>query len=470
MLDAVDALDSSRPFAATAAAAATTAGNSGVLAGVVPTGPGFNLTDLNARWSSQHAVEGVRDRFVTGDWDAAAARSAALPGDDGSNEGDGSDADDGEMFGDFEDVETGVSYQVGDAVTAAAQQAITEARAEELRAKKLAKRAAWEAGYAEGGAAAAGAAAAAVERGGAGARPAGSDDDEGDAADGAAGARKAHNPNRKADEGESFFDAQKRELAVRAAATAAALAQLDPKTRLAMAGHPVGSYVRLRLTGVPCELVQHWNPTRPLLVGGLGQGEQRMGVLRLRFKRHRWFPKTLKTRDPLVLSVGWRRFQTLPVYALEDHNRRLRSLKYTPQHCHCLAAAYAPLAPPNTGVVAIQASAAGPVPPATWRIAATAVVLEQEAELRVVKKLKLVGAPINVAKHSAFVGGMFTSQLEAARFEGAAVTTVSGIRGTIKKAIRAGGLSVVTCLNSKDLLLHLEASRFVMTTIIRASG
>lgn len=130
--------------------------------------------------------------------------------------------------------------------------------------------------------------------------------------------------------------------------------------------------------------------------------------------------------------------QSIPVYALEDHNRRLRSLKYTPQHCHCLAAVYGPLAPPNTGVVAIQAAAAGPSPPASWRIAGTGVVLEQEAELRIVKKLKLVGSPLKVAKHSAFVGGLFTSQLEAARFEGAAVTTVSGIRGTIKKALRAG--------------------------------
>jgi ribosome biogenesis protein BMS1 len=70
-----------------------------------------------------------------------------------------------------------------------------------------------------------------------------------------------------------------------------------------------------------------------------------------------------------------------------------------------------------------------------FRITATGWVQEFNNSARIMKKIKLTGAPCKIFKKTALIKGMFTSELEIARFEGAAIRTVSGIRGQVKKVI-----------------------------------
>eukprot|EP00960_Hanusia_phi_P051725 760971-Hanusia_phi.AAC.1 len=211
----------------------------------------------------------------------------------------------------------------------------------------------------------------------------------------------------------------------------------DAETRRQYVGLTPGAYVRVKLTGVPCEFVKFFDPRRLVVIGGLTAQEERTGMVQVRIKKHRWYRRVLKNQDPLIVSLGWRRFQTMPTLSLKHvaaGEDRSRMIKYTPEHMHCFAQMLAPLTAPGTGFVCFQSlsqEAAG------FRIAATGVVTEIDGgEGKIVKKLKLVGEPHKVHKNTCFVRRMFSSSLEVAKFEGASIRTVSGIRGQVKKAVK----------------------------------
>ncbi|KAH6911683.1 GTP binding protein [Coprinopsis sp. MPI-PUGE-AT-0042] len=169
-----------------------------------------------------------------------------------------------------------------------------------------------------------------------------------------------------------------------------------------------GDEIAPEFEGIDAESRQYnFDATYPIIL-------EKFGYVQVRIKRHRW------------------RFQTIPIYSLDDHSIRMRMLKYTPEHMHCYATFYGPASLPNTGFCAFNSLSSGT---AGFRVSATGVVLDIDRSVKIVKKIKLTGTPVKVWKNTAFIRGMFGSALEVARFEGASVKTVSGIRGVVKKAV-----------------------------------
>lgn len=52
---------------------------------------------------------------------------------------------------------------------------------------------------------------------------------------------------------------------------------LEDKRRVQFEGYRAGLYLRLELRKMPCELVEHFDASYPIIVGGLLAGEGRMG-------------------------------------------------------------------------------------------------------------------------------------------------------------------------------------------------
>ncbi|KAI6083132.1 DUF663-domain-containing protein [Hypoxylon rubiginosum] len=360
--------------------------------------PQYDYDQLAVKWSVDDNIEQLRQRFTT----------ATLGGGDDNEDGfdgfdeDGEEADeDDEGDGEFEDLEAGEQQKPE-------TQAETEAEpAESLEAERernARRKAELKLRFEE-------------------------EDREGFNNDKAVARREGEEEEFGEDD---WYDSQKAMIQKQLDINNAEFEALDERQRVAVEGYKAGSYAKIVIDKIPAEFVNNFNARMPIIVGGVLPTEDRFGYVQVRIKRHRWHKKILKTNDPLIFSLGWRRFQSLPIYSISDSRTRNRMLKYTPEHMHCFGTFHGPLIAPNTGFVCFNSfSSATP----GFRIAATGTVLAVDESTEIVKKLKLTGAPYKIFKNTAFIKDMFNSSLEIAKFEGAAIKTVSGIRGQIKRAL-----------------------------------
>ncbi|CAB0018267.1 unnamed protein product [Nesidiocoris tenuis] len=56
---------------------------------------------------------------------------------------------------------------------------------------------------------------------------------------------------------------------------------LDDSIRVEIEGYRAGLYVRLEISNMPCELVDRFDPTYPIVIGGLQPGEQNVGYVKV---------------------------------------------------------------------------------------------------------------------------------------------------------------------------------------------
>lgn len=338
-----------------------------------------NYGDGIRKWMSDDNKKMLTNRFVTGKWKSSEDAEKLLALDDMSD-------DDSEVFGDFEDLETGEKFDGkekeeagdGDDEKAVFEQLKNKKRRydkveesnmtrAELMAKKIKLKARFDSEY-----------------------------DNPEAKD-----------NHRIEGDEAFYESLKAEADKQAELNRKEFAELDEDVRLEIEGFRAGLYVRMSFKAVPSEFVENFDPTYPILIGALNMSEENVGLVSCKVKKHRWYRKILKTNDPLIISLGWRRFQTVPMYAKIEDDLKHRYLKYTPNHVTVNMSFYGPITPQNTGFLAVQtvSSDIKEIKRIGFRIAATGAVNEVDKSSQIMKKLKLVGTPYKIFKKSAFISG-----------------------------------------------------------------
>lgn len=264
--------------------------------------PILDYVALEEKFEDENTIEQLRSRFASGHMSGKGSDNE----EDDEYEFEGFDRNDDEGDGEFEDLETGQSFGGKEKKSGTKVDAKDIAQERERNAKRKEE---LKLRFEE-------------------------EDREGFMNDKA-------NARQEAGEGEEFgeddwYDAQKAALQRQLDINKAEFDQLDAASRIRVEGLKAGTYARIVLENVPAEFSVNFDPRFPVIVGGLSPTEERFGYVQVRIKRHRWHKKILKTNDPLILSLGWRRFQTTPLYSISDSRTRNRMLKYTPEHMHCL--------------------------------------------------------------------------------------------------------------------------------------
>lgn len=233
-------------------------------------------------------------------------------------------------------------------------------------------------------------------------------------------------------EGPSYYDELKLSAEKQSQLNKSVFDNMTDDLRVQFEGYRPGMYVRIEIKNVASEFVTNFDPTYPIILGALNLGEENIGYVNVKMKKHRWYKRILKANDPIIISLGWRRFQTLPLYSKLEDDFKFRYLKYTPEHLSCNAHFWGPITPQGSGFLALQTCASDPevciflssifkviaaitidflqiVKTQGYRIAATGTVQELDKSTKVMKKLKLVGYPMKIYKKTAFIRGTYNT-------------------------------------------------------------
>ncbi|KAI3866372.1 hypothetical protein MKX03_029628, partial [Papaver bracteatum] len=218
-----------------------------------------------------------------------------------------------------------------------------------------------------------------------------------------------------------------------------------------------GTYLRLEVHEVPFGMVANLYSCHPILVGGISPEEKDVGYMQARLKRHNWHMKLLKSQDPVTISAGWRRYWTKPIYARKIDNARHQIRDFIPEHEHCLAMFWGPLAPPDTRITVVHRTKE------VFRVAAKAVIVDPKHHIKIMKESEHEGELEKILNERTALIKFEPEDIDVAECEGASIRTESGIWGKVNKAEKITGITI--CEFKKTIC---ESDIFIMPVMCEA--
>ena len=203
-----------------------------------------------------------------------------------------------------------------------------------------------------------------------------------------------------------------------------------------------GKRVNIHLRSVPLSLCRAYDSSKPLGIFALMRHEQKRTVVNVTITLSSSHPSPLKSKEPLILQCGPRRFHITPLYSQLDAtpNNVHKFLRYLYPGQTAVATFIAPLTwGPVPALFFAAASAGSPQADTPGSLIATGTCLPPDPSRVIAKRIILTGHPYKIHKKLVTVRYMFFNTEDVKWFKALQLWTKRGRSGFIKESLGTHG-------------------------------
>ena len=210
-----------------------------------------------------------------------------------------------------------------------------------------------------------------------------------------------------------------------------------------------GTRVVLHIKNVPRAAMDQYNPSLPFVVFGLLKHEHKYSVMHFTIQRNTEYHDNVRSKDPLVLMLGPRRFLINPIFS--QHTARGGGKGANNVHKFerflrhginaAIGSAYLPITFGNSPAVLLRVPS--DANDAAIHLVGTGSLFSSDPTRITAKRVILTGHPFKVHKKTATIRYMFFNQLDIDFYKPIALRTKRGRTGHIRESLGTHGQSRV---------------------------
>ncbi|GBB94661.1 hypothetical protein RclHR1_00240009 [Rhizophagus clarus] len=200
-----------------------------------------------------------------------------------------------------------------------------------------------------------------------------------------------------------------------------------------------GARITLHIINVPKEVADSYDPSRPFTVFGLLENEHKTSVMNFVVTRNSDYNEPIRSKDPLLLCYGFRRYLASPIYSQNTQGKGTNNVhkfeRFFNPGVTCVASIYGSIQFGHSPVMLFKDNGDANAP----ILVATGSFLSSDSKRIIAKRIILTGHPYKIHKKSAVIRYMFFNPEDVMWFKPVQLTTKYGRIGHIKESLGTHG-------------------------------